>query len=271
MDVELLKKHANSIRKKIVQMVFDAQSGHPGGSLGATDIMTYLYFEQMNINKDNVDSINRDRFVLSKGHTSPCLYATLDERGLLNEDLKTFRQINSKLQGHPNMNYISAVDMSTGSLGQGLSCAVGMALANKLDKRDDKIYVLVGDGESEEGMIYEAMMAASHYKLNNLCVIFDVNHLQIDGKVEDVMNPLPLDEKAKAFGFNVLTCDGHDFNSIKKAFDEFNKGSDKPTAIIANTIKGKGVSFMENNPAWHGSAPKLEEYEIAMSDLDKEL
>lgn len=270
MDIEVLKKHATNIRKKIVQMVFDAQSGHPGGSLGATDILTYLYFEQMDINSDNINGIQRDRFVLSKGHTSPGLYATLDERGLLNEDLSTFRQINSKLQGHPNMNYVAGVDMSTGSLGQGLSCAVGMALANKLDNKPYKVYALVGDGESEEGMIYEAMMAASHYKLDNLCVIFDVNHLQIDGRVEDVMNPLPLSEKAKAFGFNVVECDGHDFASLKEAFSHFGEVEGKPTAIIANTTKGKGVSFMENNAAWHGSAPKLEEYKIAMSDLEKE-
>lgn len=270
MDIEVLKKHATNIRKKIVQMVFDAQSGHPGGSLGAADILTYLYFEQMDINGENINSINRDRFVLSKGHTSPALYATLDERGLLNEDLTTFRQINSKLQGHPNMNYVAGVDMSTGSLGQGLSCAVGMALANKLDNKSYKVYALVGDGESEEGMIYEAMMAASHYKLDNLCVIFDINHLQIDGCVEDVMNPLPLNEKAKAFGFNVVECNGHDFSSLKETFSHFGEVEGKPTAIIANTTKGKGVSFMENNAAWHGSAPKLEEYKIAMSDLEKE-
>lgn len=270
MDIEILKNHAKNIRKKIVQMVFDAQSGHPGGSLGATELLTYLYFEEMDIDANNIATLNRDRFVLSKGHTSPALYATLDEKGLLNEDLKTFRQINSKLQGHPNMNYVAGVDMSTGSLGQGLSCAVGMALANKLDQNGHRIFALVGDGESEEGLIWEAMMAASHYHLDNLCVIFDVNHLQIDGRVEDVMNPLPLDEKAKAFGFEVLTCDGNDFISIDQAFKQMHKISDKPVAIIANTTKGKGVSYMENNAAWHGSAPKQADYEIAMSDLEKE-
>lgn len=271
MDITVLKNHAKNIRKNIIQMVYSAQSGHPGGSLGAADLMTYLYFEKMDINSENINTLNRDRFVLSKGHTSPALYATLHERGLLNEDLKSFRQINSKLQGHPNMNYIAGVDMSTGSLGQGLSCAVGMAIANKLDQNNHRIYCLVGDGESEEGLIWEAMMAANQYHLDNLCVIFDVNHLQIDGNIEDVMNPLPLDEKAKAFGFNVVVCDGHDFNSIDEAFKQADACKGRPTAIIANTVKGKGVSFMENNAAWHGSAPKQEDYEIAMQDLDKEI
>ena len=270
MDLQALNAHARNIRKNIIQMVYDAQSGHPGGSLGAADILTYLYFEVMDINEENVATLNRDRFVLSKGHTSPALYATLAEKGLLKEDLKTFRQINSRLQGHPNMNYVEAVDMSTGSLGQGLSAAVGMAIANKLDKNEHRIYALVGDGESEEGIIWEAMMAASNYKLDNLCVIFDVNHLQIDGNVEDVMNPLPLDTKAQAFGFNVVECDGHDFESIAKAFEVAAQTKGQPTAIIANTIKGKGVSFMENQASWHGSAPKTEQYEQAMAELNKE-
>lgn len=267
MDNLELKKHALNIRRNIVTMVYDAQSGHPGGSLGAADIMAYLYLEEMNINKENVNSTDRDRFVLSKGHTSPALYATLKEAGLLEEDLKTFRQISSKLQGHPNMNYVAAVDMSTGSLGQGISTAVGMALANKLDKNENRVYALVGDGESQEGLVWEAMMAAGHYKLDNFCVIFDVNHLQIDGNIEDVMNPLPLDKKAEAFGFNVVCADGHCFDSLREAFANAKATKGKPTAIIANTVKGKGVSFMENNYAWHGSAPKEDQYNQAMEEL----
>lgn len=267
MDNKTLKKHALNIRKNIVEMVYTAQSGHPGGSLGATDIFTYLYFEEMNINKKNVSSINRDRFILSKGHCSPALYATLSEKGLINEDLLTFRQLHSKLQGHPNMNYLDAVDMSTGSLGQGISAAVGMAIANKLDKNKNRIYVLVGDGESEEGLVWEAMMAAAHYDLDNLCVIFDVNSLQIDGNVQDVIGPLPLDKKAKAFGFNVVKANGNDFDSLRKAFNEAKSTKGKPSCIIAKTIKGKGVSFMENNYAWHGAAPNADQYKQAMKDL----
>lgn len=270
MDINNLKKHANNIRKNIVEMVYNAQSGHPGGSLGCADILTYLYFEQMNINKNNLESIDRDRFVLSKGHCSPALYAVLHEAGLLEEDLQTFRQINSKLQGHPNMNYVAGVDMSTGSLGQGVSAAVGMALANKLDKNNHRIYALLGDGESEEGIVWEAMMAAAHYKLDNLCIIFDLNHLQIDGDVQDVIGPLPLLEKAKAFGANTVECDGNDFSSLKQAFDIAENTKDMPTVIIANTIKGKGVSFMENNYAWHGSAPNSEQYEQAMAELKEQ-
>lgn len=270
MDINNLKKRANNIRKNIVEMVYNAQSGHPGGSLGCTDILTYLYFEQMNINKNNLESIDRDRFVLSKGHCSPALYAVLHEAGLLEEDLQTFRQINSKLQGHPNMNYVTGVDMSTGSLGQGVSAAVGMALANKLDKNNHRIYALLGDGESEEGIVWEAMMAAAHYKLDNLCIIFDLNHLQIDGNVQDVIGPLPLLEKAKAFGANAVECDGNDFSSLKQAFDIAENTKDMPTVIIAHTIKGKGVSFMENNYAWHGSAPNSEQYEQAMAELKEQ-
>ena len=267
MDNIELKKHANEVRKNIVTMVHAAKSGHPGGSLGAADIVTFLYFDKMNINKDNVKSINRDRFVLSKGHASPCLYGVLKEAGLMNEDITTFRQINSKLQGHPNMNYVDGVDMSTGSLGQGISCAVGMAIANKIDKNDNKVYVLVGDGESEEGLVWEAMMAGAHHKLDNLCVIFDLNHLQIDGKIEDVMNPGDHIAKAKAFNFHVVECDGNDFDSLRKAFDEVGKVKDVPTCIVAHTIKGKGVSYMEDNYGWHGKAPNGEEYKIAMKDL----
>lgn len=267
MDNIILQEHALNIRRKIVQMVYDAKSGHPGGSLGSADILTYLYFEEMSVNKDNVSSTNRDRFVLSKGHCSPGLYATLDEAGLLNEDLKTFRQINSNLQGHPNMNEVKGVDMSTGSLGQGISTAVGMAIANKLDKNENRVYVLCGDGESEEGLVWEAMMAACHYKLDNLCIIFDVNHLQIDGNVEDVIGPLPLTDKARAFGAHVEECNGNDFDELRKAFNNAKKTKGVPTVVIANTIKGKGVSFMENNYGWHGKAPNDEEFEQAMQDL----
>ena len=267
MNNNVLKKHANNIRKNIVEMVYTAQSGHPGGSLGSADILTELYFEVMNINKKNAASINRDRFVLSKGHCSPALYATLYEKGLIKEDLHTFRQLHSKLQGHPNMNYIDAIDMSTGSLGQGLSTAVGMAIANKLDKNKNRVYVLVGDGESEEGIVWEALMAAAHYNLDNLCVIFDYNGLQIDGKVEDVIGPLPLDKKAKAFGLNVISVNGNDFDDLRKAFKTAKETKGKPTCIVAKTIKGKGVSFMENNYAWHGAAPNKEQYEQAMKDL----
>ena len=267
MDVNALKNHALNIRRNIVRMVYNAQSGHPGGSLGCADILTYLYFEEMNISRDNVASTDRDRFVLSKGHCSPALYAVLYEAGLMDEDLLTFRQINSKLQGHPNMDYVEGVDMSTGSLGQGVSCAVGMAIANKLDENDHRVYALVGDGESEEGIVWEAMMAACHYKLDNLCIIFDQNGLQIDGNVQDVIGPFPLKEKAEAFGAAVTECDGNDFDSIKAAFDFARKQKGVPTVIIAHTVKGKGVSYMENNYAWHGAAPKEEDYNTAMEDL----
>ena len=267
MDNNELKQHALNIRRNIVQMVYDAQSGHPGGSLGCADILTYLYFNEMNINRDNVKTVARDRFVLSKGHCSPALYAVLKEANLLDEDLKTFRQINTKLQGHPNMNYVDGVDMSTGSLGQGISCGVGMAIANKLDKVDNRVYVLCGDGEAEEGLVWEALMAACHYKLDNMCVIFDLNHLQIDGNVEDVVGPLPLLEKAQAFGANTIECDGHDFDSLAKAFNTARNTKGVPTVIIANTTKGKGVSFMENNYGWHGKAPNDDEYKQAMDDL----
>ena len=269
MDNNELRKHALNVRRNIVQMVYDAQSGHPGGSLGCADILTYLYLNEMNINKNNVKTTKRDRFVLSKGHCSPALYATLKEADLLDEDLKTFRQINSKLQGHPNMNYVAGVDMSTGSLGHGISCAVGMAIANKLDKTSDRVYVLCGDGESEEGLVWEALMSACHYKLDNMCIIFDLNHLQIDGNVEDVVGPLPLLEKAQAFGANVVECDGNDFDSLAQAFAAAKNTKDVPTVIIANTIKGKGVSFMENNYGWHGKAPNDDEYKQAMQDLQE--
>ena len=270
MKTEELKQHAAHIRENIVRMVANANSGHPGGSLSAADILTVLYFEVMDINEDNVKGIDRDRFVLSKGHASPLLYATLFEKGLLKEDLNTFRKINSKLQGHPNMNYVDGVDMSTGSLGQGISAAVGMALANKVDGNDHRDYTLLGDGECEEGEVWEAAMAAAHYRLNNLCAIVDFNSLQIDGNIRDVMNPTPIDEKFKAFGWNVINIKGHDYEDIRFAFDEAKKEKEKPTMILAHTIKGKGVSFMENNAAWHGSAPNAEQCAQAVKELEGE-
>jgi transketolase len=269
MDNTELRNYASNIRKKIVKMVFDAQSGHPGGSLGAADILTVLYFDEMDINEENLKTTKRDRFVLPKGHTSPALYAVLDEKGLLHEDLTTFRQLNSNLQGHPNMNEVPGVDMSTGSLGQGVSAAVGMAIANKLDKVPYRVYALVGDGESEEGIVWEAMMAAAHYNLDNFCVIFDQNGLQIDGNVQDVIGPLPLKEKAEAFGLHTVECDGNDYDSLKAAFKEARETKGQPTAIIAKTIKGKDVSFMENQASWHGTAPNDEQFAIAMADLEK--
>ena len=267
MNVNELQNHALNIRRNIVKMVYNAQSGHPGGSLGAADILTYLYFEEMNVNKDNVGSVDRDRFVLSKGHCSPALYATLYEAGLMNEDLMGFRQLGSKLQGHPNMNYVDGVDMSTGSLGQGVSAAVGMAIANKLDGNKNRVYALCGDGEAEEGIVWEALMAACHYKLDNLCIIFDQNGLQIDGNVQDVIGPLPLLEKAQAFGAATIECDGNDYEQLANAFGFARQNKGVPTVIIAHTVKGKGVSYMENNYAWHGAAPKEEDYNIAMEDL----
>ena len=260
--------HANNIRKNIVKMVANAKSGHPGGSLSAADIMTVLYFEEMNINEDNVDSIDRDRFVLSKGHASPCLYAALAERGLLHEDLLTFRKLNSNLQGHPNMNSVAGVDMSTGSLGQGISAAVGMAIANKLGKNDHRVYAMLGDGECEEGQVWEAAMAASHYHLDNLCAIVDFNGLQIDGNVQDVMDPTPIDKKFEAFGWNTINIDGHDFDDIRNAFKVARECKGNPTMILAHTIKGKGVSYMENAANWHGVAPNEEQLKIALEELE---
>ncbi len=263
-----LQYHATEIRKSIVQMVSEANSGHPGGSLSAADIITYLYFNEMNIDCTNAGTIERDRFVLSKGHASPLMYAVLAEKGIISKDaLHTFRKINSKLQGHPNMNYVAGVDMSTGSLGQGISAAVGMALANKLDNKSDRVYALLGDGECEEGQVWEAAMSAAHYKLNNLCAIIDFNQLQIDGNIKDVMNPTPIDKKFEAFNWNVIEINGHDFDEIASAFKQARECEDKPTAIIAHTIKGKGVSYMENNYAWHGVAPNEEQLAQALKEL----
>ena len=265
-----LALHALNQRRTIVQMVHAAASGHPGGSLSATDILAMLYFEVMDINAENVKTIERDRFVLSKGHASPALYAVLSEKGFLDHDqlVNGFRQIDTDFQGHPNMNEVDGVDMSTGSLGQGLSAAVGMALANKIDHKPYRVYALIGDGESEEGQIWEAAMAAAHYQLDNLCVIVDYNHLQIDGNVDEVIGPSPLDAKFNAFGFHVETVDGHDFDQLRAAFHQARLIKHQPTAIIAKTTKGKGVSFMEDNPSWHGSAPNDEQFEIAMRDLE---
>ena len=268
MTNEELKVHANNIQKNIITEVYSAKSGHPGGSLSAADILTELYFEQMDINSENVNTIDRDRFVLSKGHASPLLYATLSEKGFIDqEDLKGFRHIDSKLQGHPNMNYVPGVDMSTGSLGQGISCAVGMAITNKVDGNDHRIYTLLGDGECEEGEVWEAAMAAAHYKLDNLCAVLDYNHLQIDGNIDDVISPEPFASKFESFGWNVLDVNGHDFDELGIAFEQAEQVKDKPTVIIAHTIKGKGVSYMENNYAWHGAAPNQEQYEQAMKEL----
>ncbi len=269
MNYEKLESHALNMRRNIVSMVARAKSGHPGGSLSAVEIMVDIYFNQMNIDASNVLDKSRDKFVLSKGHASPVLYAVLAEKGLITqEDLLTFRFIDSKIQGHPNMNYVDGIDMSTGSLGQGLSAAVGMSLANKIDNNDFKTFVLIGDGESQEGQIWEAAMAASHYKLNNLCAVLDFNGLQIDGDITKVMNPTPFDTKFEAFGWNVIELvDSYDFKQIDEAFNQAKLCLDKPSIIIAHTVKGKGISFMENNAAWHGSAPNNEQLEIALSEL----
>lgn len=268
--MENLKLHANNIRKNIVKMVTHAKSGHPGGSLSATDILTVLYFEVMDITRENAAGIDRDRFVLSKGHASPALYATLKEKGIIDDDLLSFRVLGSRLQGHPDMKRVEGVDMSTGSLGQGISAAVGMAIANKLDGNNHRIYAMLGDGECQEGEVWEAMMSAAHYKLDNLCAILDFNGLQIDGDIRDVMSPLPFDKKFEAFGWNVITIDGHDFDQIRTAFAKAKEVKGKPTMIIANTIKGKGVSYMENVANWHGVAPNEEQCQIALNDLGGE-
>ena len=265
-----LEKMANEIRKDIVTAVHSAKSGHPGGSLSSADIFTYLYFEEMNVDPANPKWEDRDRFVLSKGHVAPGLYSTLAEKGYFpKEDLKTLRHTGSYLQGHPDMKHIPGVDMSSGSLGQGVSVAVGMAAAGKYDKKDYRVYTLTGDGEIQEGQIWEAAMWAGHRKLDNLVVIVDNNNLQIDGSVEDVCSPYPIDKKFEAFNFHVINIDGNDFDQIRAAFKEARETKDMPTAIIAKTVKGKGVSFMENAAGWHGKAPNDEEYEIAMADLEK--
>ena len=263
-----LEKMANEIRKDIVTAVHSAKSGHPGGSLSSADIFTYLYFEEMNVDPANPKWEDRDRFVLSKGHVAPGLYSTLAEKGYFpKEDLKTLRHTGSYLQGHPDMKHIPGIDMSSGSLGQGVSAAVGMAAAGKYDKKDYRVYTLTGDGEIQEGQIWEAAMWAGHRKLDNLVVIVDNNNLQIDGSVEDVCSPYPIDKKFEAFNFHVINIDGNDFDQIRAAFKEARETKGMPTAIIAKTVKGKGVSYMENQVGWHGSAPNAEQYETAMAEL----
>lgn len=263
-----LKNMANSIRIGIIDATHAAKSGHPGGSLSMADIMTYLYFEELNIDPKQPRMEGRDRFVLSKGHTAPVLYSTLAHRGYFPvEDLVTLRKIDSYLQGHPDMNKIPGVDMSAGSLGLGISAACGMALAGKIDGKDYRVYTIIGDGESEEGQVWEASMFAAHYKLDNLCVILDLNGLQIDGPTAEVMNPAPHDKKFEAFGFHVITIDGHDFEQIESAFAEAREVKGKPTVIIARTTKGKGVSFMENSVSWHGAAPNDEQHAAAIAEL----
>ena len=266
--IKELKNIANSIRIGIIDATHAAKSGHPGGSLSIADILTYLYFEKMNIDPENPRMESRDRFVLSKGHTAPGLYSTLAHRGFFPvEDLITLRKIDSYLQGHPDMNKIPGIDMSAGSLGLGISTACGMALAGKIDNKDYRVYTIIGDGESEEGQVWEASMFASHYKLDNLCVILDLNGLQIDGPITEVMNPTPHDKKFEAFGFHVITIDGHDFNQIEAAFAEAETVKGKPTVIIAKTTKGKDVSFMENSVSWHGAAPNDEQHAAAVAEL----
>ncbi len=270
MDKLKLQKMAVEVRKGIVTSVHSAKAGHPGGSLSAADIFTYLYFEEMNIDPANPKAEDRDRFVLSKGHTAPGLYSALALRGYFPvEQLKTLRHVGSILQGHPDMKHIPGVDMSSGSLGQGLSAAVGMALAAKMSGKDYRTYCLCGDGEIQEGQIWEAAMFAGHRKLDNLLVIVDNNNLQIDGSVAEVCSPYPIDEKFAAFGFHVININGNDFDEIDKAFKEAKATKGMPTAIIAHTVKGKGVSFMEDQAGWHGKAPNDEEYAIAMDELGK--
>ena len=267
-EIEYLKKVAKEIRRGIIEEVYNAQSGHPGGSLSIADLLAVLYFKEMNINPQNPNDENRDRLVLSKGHCAPALYSALANRGYFDkEELKTLRKINSKLQGHPDMRKIPGVDMTTGSLGQGLSAANGMAIAGKMDKKDYRVYCILGDGELEEGQVWEAAMASVKYKLDNLCVIVDNNNLQIDGTIDEVMSSKPIDKKFESFGFQIIKINGHDIDEIIKAFEVARNIKEKPTCIIAETLKGKGVSFMENKAEWHGKAPSEEEYKIAMEEL----
>ena len=267
-----LQKMANEVRKGIVTGVHAAKAGHPGGSLSAADLFTYLYFEEMNIDPKDPKKADRDRFVLSKGHTAPGLYSVLAERGYFpKEDLVTLRHLGSYLQGHPDMKHIPGVDMSSGSLGQGISAAVGMALSAKLSNESYRVYTLLGDGEIQEGQVWEAAMFAGHRKLDNLVVIVDNNGLQIDGKIEDVMSPYPIVDKFAAFGWHVITADAHDFDSLEKAFNEAETVCGQPCVIVMKSIKGKGVSFMENNVSWHGSAPNKEQYEQAVAEINEQL
>ena len=261
---------ANNVRKNALTAVYNAASGHPGGSLSIADVLTLLYFEVMNVDPKNPKMENRDRFVLSKGHTAPALYGVLAERGFIpKEDIQTFRNVNSYLQGHPDMNKVPGVDMSTGSLGQGVSVAGGMALSAKLDNKDYRVYSILGDGEIEEGQVWDQAMFAAHYKLDNFTIFVDNNGLQIDGDIAEVMNPNPIDEKFKAFGWHVIVTEAHDFEKLLAAIEEAKATKGKPTAIIMKSVKGKNVSFMENNPAWHGAAPKEDEYNQAIAELDE--
>ena len=265
-----LKRVANDVRLGIIESVYNAGCGHPGGSLSIADVLTYLYFKEMNVDPKNPKMEDRDRFVLSKGHTAPGLYSVLAHRGFFPvEELKTLRKTDSRLQGHPDMKGIPGVDMTTGSLGLGISAACGMALSGKVYGKDYRVYTVVGDGESEEGQVWEAAMFAAHYKLDNLVAIVDLNGLQIDGKITEVMNPTPHDEKFLAFGWHVITINGHDFDEIEAAFEEAKTVKGKPTVIISKSVKGKGVSYMENKCEWHGQAPKQDLYEVAVSDLKK--
>ena len=265
-----LQKKANEVRKGIVTAVHSAKAGHPGGSLSAADIYTYLYFEEMNIDPTEPKIEDRDRFVLSKGHTAPGLYSVLAQRGYFPvEDLKTLRKLGSYLQGHPDMKHIPGVDMSSGSLGQGVSAAVGMALGAKLRGKGYRVYTLLGDGEIQEGQVWEAAMFAGHRKLDNLVVIVDNNGLQIDGRIDDVCSPYPIDKKFEAFNFHVINVDAHDFDDLRRAFKEARETKGMPTAIIAHSLKGKGVSFMEGQASWHGTAPNDEQYAVAMADLER--
>ena len=263
---------ANKIRKNALTAVYSAQSGHPGGSLSIADLLALLYFEVMNVDPKNPKMADRDRFVLSKGHTAPALYSALAERGFLPvEDIKTFRNAKSYLQGHPDMNKVPGVDMSTGSLGQGVSVAGGMALSAKLDNKDYRVYSILGDGELEEGQVWEQAMFAAHYKLDNLTIFVDFNGLQIDGDITEVMNPTPIDKKFEAFGWNVIVADAHDFNDLLNAIEKAKATKGKPTAVIMKSVKGKNVSFMENNAGWHGSAPNEEQYNQAITELDAKI
>ena len=265
-----LQKKANEVRKGIVTAVHSAKAGHPGGSLSAADIYTYLYFEEMNIDPTEPKMEDRDRFVLSKGHTAPGLYSVLAQRGYFPvEDLKTLRKLGSYLQGHPDMKHIPGVDMSSGSLGQGVSAAVGMALGAKLRGKGYRVYTLLGDGEIQEGQVWEAAMFAGHRKLDNLVVIVDNNGLQIDGRIDDVCSPYPIDKKFEAFNFHVINVDAHDFDDLRRAFKEARETKGMPTAIIAHSLKGKGVSFMEGQASWHGTAPNDEQYAVAMAELER--
>ena len=266
-----LQKVANEVRKGIITSVHAAKAGHPGGSLSAADIFTYLYFEEMNVDPKDPKKADRDRFVLSKGHTAPGLYSALAQKGYFPvEDLETLRHLGSYLQGHPDMKHIPGVDMSSGSLGQGISAAVGMAIAGKMDNADYRVYTLLGDGEIQEGQVWEASMMAGFRKLDNLVVIVDNNNLQIDGAIDEVCSPYPIDKKFEAFNFHVINIDGNDFDQIDAAFKEAKATKGMPTAIIAHTVKGKGVSFMENQVGWHGTAPNDEQYAVAMEELEKE-